>query len=229
MYRYKECFAKGSGNFSSSEKKMSGLSLAIHQFSESLGLAIDAKDPYTESHSLEVAIISHTLALGLGLDHQLADIIHIAGHLHDIGKIGVPDVILLKKGPLNRDEWQQIRRHPEIGAAILKPVRDIVVTGIYSMVLHHHESFDGSGYPAGLRGTNIPLGARIITVADSLSAMLSHRPYRPPKKFNESIKEIMGCSGTQFDPNVVEALVAQKNNIHKLLFHLKEVNRLSAA
>ena len=217
---YKDCFTKEPGSLTSHEKSLPGISLAMHQFSESLGLAVDAKDPYTESHSLEVAVISHTLALGLGLESELADIIHIAGHLHDIGKIGVPDATLLKEGPLDREEWEQILRHPEIGAAILKPVKDVVAMGIYNMVLYHHESFDGSGYPAGLRGTDIPFGARIIAVADSLSAMLNYRPYRPKRTFEEPLKEVIRCSGTQFDPQVVDVLVAQKGIVENTLSSL---------
>ncbi len=164
---------------------------AIHQFAESLGNAIDAKDPYTEKHSLEVAEISRILALSLGLGKKRADIIHIAGHLHDIGKIGVPDRILNKRGELNEDEWTAIRRHPQIGADILRPVREIAGAGICEIVLYHHERYDGRGYPRGLRGKAIPLGARIIAAADSLSAMTGCRS-KPLTRLQMKLRYVPG-------------------------------------
>ncbi|MEE4357874.1 MAG: HD-GYP domain-containing protein [Desulfococcaceae bacterium] len=193
---------------------------AIHQFSESLGNAIDAKDAYTERHSLEVAEISRILALSLGLETKTADIIHIAGHLHDIGKIGIPDSILHKNGKLTHTEWQAVRRHPQIGAAILRPVSEIADAGICGMVLHHHERYDGQGYPYGLKGEAIPPGARIIAVADSLSAMTGLRPYRPAKTFDEAVREIIRCSGTQFDPEIVRVLSEHRDRIRQTLFSI---------
>lgn len=193
---------------------------AIHQFAESLGNAIDAKDAYTETHSLEVAEISRILALSLGLGTEPADIIHIAGHLHDIGKIGVPDHILNKHGRLNEEEEAAIRRHPQIGAAILSPVQEIAAAGICEMVLYHHERYDGQGYPLGLKGDDIPLGARIIAVADSLSAMTGSRSYHLPKGFDAALNEILRCSGTQFDPHVVNALSAHADKVRNILFSL---------
>lgn len=189
----------------------------LHQFAESLGNAIDAKDPYTSMHSDEVAEVSHTLALTMGLSPREADIIHVAGHLHDIGKIGVPDAVLQKKGPLNTEEWQAVRRHPELGADILKPVASLRNLGVVDMVLHHHERYDGKGYPAGLRGTAIPLGARVITLADSLSAMLQNRPYRSAMDFQKAYDEIVSCSGTQFDPRVVDAFRKSADIISQLV------------
>ncbi|MCJ2165366.1 HD-GYP domain-containing protein [Pseudodesulfovibrio sp. S3-i] len=177
----------------------------LHQFAESLGNAIDAKDPYTSSHSEEVAEVSHTLALSMGMSPREADIIHVAGHLHDIGKIGVPDSVLIKKGPLNAGEWQAVRKHPLVGADILRPVAALSSLGIVGMVLHHHERFDGTGYPSRLKGAAIPIGARIIALADSLSAMLQDRPYRATKGFDAACEEIVRCSGKQFDPSVVSA------------------------
>lgn len=176
----------------------------LHQFAESLGNAIDAKDPHTSRHSDEVAQISHTIALSMGMTPREADIIHVAGHLHDIGKIGVPDSVLSKQGPLSTAEWQAIRQHPRAGADILHPVAALNNLGITDMVLHHHERYDGAGYPDGLRGTQIPLGARIIAVADSLSAILQNRPYRKSRDFRAAHDEIVRCSGSQFDPRVVE-------------------------
>lgn len=178
----------------------------LHQFAESLGNAIDAKDSHTSMHSDEVAQISHTLALSMGFRPAEADIVHVAGHLHDIGKIGVPDSILSKREPLDASEWDAIRRHPEDGAAIIRPVSSLNSLGVVDMVLHHHERYDGKGYPHGLKGTQIPLGARIITVADSLSAMLQNRPYRVARSYSSACDEIFRCAGTQFDPRVVQAL-----------------------
>jgi HD-GYP domain-containing protein (c-di-GMP phosphodiesterase class II) len=195
----------------------------IHQFAESLGNAIDAKDRFTRQHSDEVAEVSHLLARRMGLPSQLADHIHIAGHLHDIGKIGVPDHILQKEGPLSAGEWRAIKMHPVIGAEIIAPVLFLSSTGIVGMVYHHHESFDGRGYPAGLKGADIPLGARIIAAADSLSAMLQNRPYRRRMGFAEAVQKIAALSGAQYDPQVVEVLLDNTGLV------AKAIDKLTAA
>ncbi|MDD3311367.1 HD domain-containing phosphohydrolase [Pseudodesulfovibrio sp.] len=189
----------------------------MHQFAESLGNAIDAKDPHTSRHSDEVAEISRVLALALGLGHHKADLIHVAGHLHDIGKIGVPDVVLGKQGPLTTREWATIRKHPEDGAAILRPVAALSTLGVVDMVLHHHERHDGLGYPHGLSGGAIPMGARIIALADSLSAMLQDRPYRRAGSFDSARREILHCSGSQFDPRVVDAFARSEAEIRAIM------------
>ncbi|TDT89016.1 HD-GYP domain-containing protein [Pseudodesulfovibrio indicus] len=193
------------------------ITTALHQFAESLGNAIDAKDPHTSMHSDEVAEVSRVLALAMGLPRRAADIIHVAGHLHDIGKIGVPDSVLRKKGPLDTTEWRAIRNHPEAGAAILQPVAALRDLGVVDMVLHHHERWDGKGYPHGLKGTMIPLGARIISVADTLSAMLQDRPYRNALSMDRACGEISGCAGTQFDPTVVVAFRSAFDDIRRLV------------
>ncbi|MFH1914298.1 MAG: HD-GYP domain-containing protein [Pseudomonadota bacterium] len=189
----------------------------LHQFAESLGFAIDAKDQTTRRHSDEVARVSQELALGLGLSVSQAGIIHVAAHLHDIGKIGVPDAVLGKRGTLTPSEWQAIRRHPQAGADILRPVLALNNLGVVDMVLHHHERFDGAGYPCGLKGVAIPLGARIIALADSLSAMLQDRPYRRSRTFGWAHDEIIRCSGGQFDPRVVEAFRAAAPRLDSLV------------
>lgn len=189
----------------------------LHQFAESLGAAIDAKDPYTSTHSEEVAEVSHILALTMGLSPREADIIHVAAHLHDIGKIGVPDAVLKKQGPLKPKEWQAIRKHPGLGADILRPVASLRSLGVVDMVLHHHERYDGTGYPCKLKGTKIPLGARIIALADSLSAMLQNRPYRSAMDFDKAYAEIVRCSGSQFDPRVVDAFRRSSATIKSLV------------
>lgn len=180
----------------------------LHQFAESLGEAIDAKDPCTSSHSEQVAEVSAIIAHAMDMPGHDVHLIHIAGHLHDIGKIGIPDAILKKSGLLTDKEWVHIRAHPEIGATIVRPVEAFSAPGgVADIILHHHERFDGSGYPNGLAGENIPLGARIIAVADSLSAMTQDRPYRKGRSFENAVSEITHCSGTLYDPAVVEAFL----------------------
>lgn len=178
----------------------------LHELSESLGNAIDAKDTSTKTHSEEVAIVAHQLALSLGMSPTMADVVHIAGHLHDIGKIGIPDSILFKKGALTAEEWSIIRQHPSMGATILRPLHTFDTCGITDMVLQHHEKFDGTGYPFGLSGNHIVMGARIIAVADALSAMLQTRPYRAARSFADAMDELSACSGSHFDPQVIGAL-----------------------
>ena len=195
----------------------------IHQLAESLGSAIDAKDPFTGLHSEEVAEISHAIGLSMKIAPGMADVIHVAGHLHDIGKIGVPDRILHKEGILTSDDWNHIKRHPEVGADILKPVISLLESGIVDIVRHHHERFDGRGYPYGLKGAEIPLGARIIALADSLSAMLQNRPYRPAMTFTEAVQEIIKCSGSQFDPEVVKAFLSSSESVRSLIHFLNPI------
>jgi len=182
----------------------------MHELAASLGKAIDAKDPHTLAHSEEVAEVARVLAVGLGLGEGLAHAIHVAGHLHDIGKIGVPDAVLGKPGRLTPNEWERMKAHPSMGAEILAPLSCLAEMGVVGMVGAHHERFDGQGYPRGLRGRDIPLGARVISVADSLSAMLQARPYRPAMTFDAASREIGRCAGAQFDPAVVEAFLAMR-------------------
>lgn len=192
--------------------------VTLHQFAESLGAAIDAKDDLTRTHSQEVALMAQHLAAGLGLDGERCEAFHIAGHLHDIGKIGIPDQILKKDGPLTPAEWEQMRLHPAIGYAILKPVQAMTEKErIADLVLAHHERFDGSGYPRGLVGEEIPLGARIIAVADAVSAMIGHRRYRREDPWEEAMAEILRCSGSHFDPQVVRVFLEMERELHSLL------------
>ncbi len=186
----------------------SPLCRSIHQFAESLGNAMDAKDHCTQDHSEQVAVIAHCLALEVGFSPRLAWAIHIAGHLHDIGKIGLPDCILSKPGRLTEQEWAAVRRHPEIGAQIVAPVKALNGdSGIAAMILHHHERWDGGGYPHGLCGAQIPSGARVLAVADSLSAMVQDRPYRPGMSIDIALEEIRNAAGSQLDPDMVAAFL----------------------
>ena len=173
----------------------------LHEFAESLGNAIDAKDHYTRLHSEQVANLAHAIAQQMSLPARLSEAIHIAGHLHDIGKIGVPDYILQKTTPLTDQEWELVRQHPRIGAQIVTPVQALNgASGIAKMILHHHERWDGRGYPHGLAGLQIPLGARILAVADALSAMIQDRPYRTGMSFPAATAELRRVAGSQPGP-----------------------------
>jgi putative nucleotidyltransferase with HDIG domain len=149
-----------------------------------------------------VARYTITLAQEMGLRGELLTTLRRGALLHDIGKIGVPDRILLKPGTLSEAEWVEMRLHPEIGARILESVD--LVRPAAEIVLCHHEHFDGSGYPRGLKSHEIPLGARIFSVVDSLDAIVTPRPYRPAQTHAEAVAEIVRCRGTQFDPGVVD-------------------------
>lgn len=172
---------------------------------KSLAAAVDAKDTYTRGHSDRVATYATLTAERMGLSHEQRIALEMAAYLHDIGKIGVPGDILLKPGRLDDAEMAQMRHHPLIGANILKPVA--FPWAITPVVRHHHEAFDGSGYPAGLKGEEIPLLARILTVADSFEAMTADRPYRKGRSVQEAVDELRRCSGGQFDPRIVEVFI----------------------
>lgn len=197
---------------------------SLHLFAESLGNAIDAKDHCTCLHSEEVAIIAQAIGIQLELPSMETRLLHIAGHLHDIGKIGIPDSILKKDSGLTDEEYQEIKLHPQLGAEIVTPVMGAVGNGeIVKVILHHHERFDGKGYPDGISGFDIPLGARIIAVADSLSAMLQNRPYRDAMEYGDAVEEIIRCAGTQFDPVIVAAFVEIKDGVHDLIQSIRGV------
>jgi putative nucleotidyltransferase with HDIG domain len=171
-----------------------------------LSETIDARDPHTRRHSIKVC--QHALAIGaqLGLSHQNLERLEIAALLHDIGKMGVEAFILQKPAVLDEVEMMAIRHHPLLGVRILEPVRQLA--DVIPFIRHHHERYDGGGYPDGLRGEKIPLEARILAVADSYDAMTSHRPYRKALSSREAIGELREEAGTQFDPRVVEAFCA---------------------
>jgi putative nucleotidyltransferase with HDIG domain len=172
----------------------------------SLTEAIDAKDPYTCGHSRRVASISRRLAEASGFEPERVQHIYLAGLLHDIGKIGVAEQILCKDGRLSEEEYDVIKRHPAIGAKILRRIRNL--EPIIAGVLTHHERFDGRGYPKGLKGMEIPIEGRIICLADSWDAMTSQRTYRKALNLQRAREEITRCSGTQFDPNLVAILLS---------------------
>ncbi|TLM80041.1 MAG: HD domain-containing protein [Actinobacteria bacterium] len=171
-----------------------------------LAAAVDAKDTYTRGHSDGVAAYSVATGSVLGLSPEQMTALEMAAYLHDIGKIGVREEILLKPGRLTDAEMGQMRHHPLIGANILRPVA--FPWPIAPVVRHHHEHWDGRGYPAGLKGEEIPLLARVLGVADAYEAMTSDRPYRRGRSRDEAVAELRRCAGTQFDPRIVDAFVA---------------------
>jgi putative nucleotidyltransferase with HDIG domain len=181
---------------------------ARHSFLQTLTTlaeTIDLRDPYTAGHSRRVAAYSRLLALELRLSPEDADQIEHAALLHDIGKVGVPDAVLFKTGPLDDEERLLIRGHPVIGARLLAHIPSMCK--IHPCILHHHERFDGRGYPDGLAGVNIPLGARIIAVTDAFDAMTTDRPYRAGLATDDALVELLRGAGTQFDNRCVRAFI----------------------
>ena len=170
---------------------------------EAMVLALDLREKETGYHSYRVTEYALTLAKKLELPEEELSVIAKGALLHDIGKIGVPDSILLKPGKLNREEWEVMRKHPEHGYELLKKIDFLEESA--QIVLHHHEHFDGSGYPVGLDGEQIPLGARVFTVVDTLDALTSDRVYKKALSFEKSFERIKKESGKQFDPDIVEA------------------------
>lgn len=168
--------------------------------------SIDAKDTYTCGHSERVALYAKSLAQAAHLPPGTCDRIYLAGLLHDVGKIGVPDAILCKTGKLTTEEFDAMKRHPEIGARILSRIRQI--NDLLPGVLHHHERVDGRGYPDGLAGDEIPLFGKIICIADCFDAMTTNRTYRAAMPLQAAVAEVRRCAGTQFDPHLAEAFLA---------------------
>ncbi|MBR4825628.1 MAG: HD-GYP domain-containing protein [Spirochaetaceae bacterium] len=175
--------------------------------------ALEERDYYTEGHSQRVSDMVHSLAKRMGFTKEEVMLFHFSAHLHDIGKIGIPDAILRKNGRLTDAEFAVIKQHPEIGARILRKAP--AFTEIAEIVLHHHERFDGLGYPDGISGLSIPLGSRLIAVCDSIDAMMTTRSYR--KAFSEDYcyEEIKQCSGTRYDPDIVDVVLANWKELMK--------------
>jgi len=176
----------------------------FHVFTESLSRTIEKKDIYTAGHSNRVAEMVYIFARAHGLPDQDIFYLHIASHLHDIGKIGVPDGILLKTGRLTDCEYRVIQQHSVMGWEILKDIPSL--EAMASIIRHHHERYDGKGYPDGLASYSIPLGSRLIAVADALDAMTTTRTYRQSMPLDMAIAEIKKNRNTQFDGEVVDTL-----------------------
>ena len=187
------------------EEATQNLASAYTQTLEALGAALDSRDVGTESHSRRVHGYSLALAREHGVpDDQLADLAH-GVLLHDIGKIGIPDAILLKPGSLTPEEWQVMRTHPEIGKRLIAKIP--FLHNAIPVVWCHHEKWDGNGYPRGLKGDEIPLNARIFSVVDAFDAMTFDRPYSKAIAFEAATAEIKRCAGSHFDPSVVESFL----------------------
>ncbi len=177
----------------------------------SLAAAVEAKDKYTEKHTHRVAESARHVGMKLGLPERGLDALYRGGIIHDIGKIGVPDAILLKPGPLAGDEVQIMRAHTTIGESIVRPLRS--GANLLPIIRNHHEHFDGKGYPDGLAGRAIPRLARIVAVCDSYDALVTDRPYRKARTVDEAIRTLADGAGKQWDPEVVEALVGDLSTI----------------
>ncbi len=178
-----------------------------HDFVECITSALDARDPYTGKHSERVSDIACFISKHMGLSEDEIREIHIAGHLHDIGKIGIPDRVLLKESNLDDEEWEMMKKHPQIGADILSKSPHFL--RLAAIIVHHHERWDGNGYPFGAKGDEIPIGARIIAICDSIDAMASKRAYRDALPLSVCKQEIEKNKGIMYDPKIVE--IALKN------------------
>lgn len=185
-------------------EKHQELRVAYIQTIRALAEAVDAKDTYTYGHSERVGVYASKMARELGLPKELIERVYISGLLHDVGKIGIRDAVITKPDRLTPEEYAEIMEHPEIGARILQPVA--FLSDVIECVRHHHEWYDGCerGYPARLRGDQIPLPSRIILVADTVEAMTSDRPYRTGLPLEAVVQELHKYSGSQFDPNCVD-------------------------
>jgi HD-GYP domain-containing protein (c-di-GMP phosphodiesterase class II) len=175
---------------------------ARYRAAASLAKAVDARDAYTGSHSARVSAMAGRVAARLGLDDETIELTRLAASLHDVGKLAIPEELLRKPSGLTDSERLVLQRHPQIGFRMLD---GLGVDPVAEWVLHHHERWDGGGYPSGLSGDSIPLGARIIFVADAFDAMTSERVYRDKLSDEEALEEIQRCAGAQFDPDVVDA------------------------
>lgn len=167
-----------------------------------LAAALDARDPYTYGHSQKVAKYAVMLGEAIGIDPERLSALKTAALLHDIGKIGIPDHLLLKPQRFNDDEKKEIQKHSTLAVSILKHIPSL--SNLLPHIVHHHERFDGTGYPDGIKGEDIPLESRILAIADSYDAMTSLRPYRPALEIQDAIAELRQCAGTQFDPELVK-------------------------
>jgi len=173
---------------------------------ESIVEMLHARDPYTYEHSKDVAELATAIAQKLKLHQDQVEQIRSAALIHDIGKLGVPDSILRKPGPLTEDEWRLMKKHPDIGADLIKELE--IYRDIVDIIRYEHERWDGSGYPKGLKGEEIPIGARVVAAADIYHALTTERPYRPAYSHEEALRMIQGMRGEALDPQVVDALLS---------------------
>ena len=181
----------------------------MDELASSLMAALESKDEYTSGHSERVAMLATEIAVRLGFDSEGVFIVRFAAHLHDIGKVGIIDSVLCKPGRLTKEEFVLIQKHPVLSGKILEKSK--AFRGIAKIARHHHERFDGRGYPDGLKSEEIPLISRIISVADAFDAMVSRRSYKASMSLEDTMNELRRNSGTQFDPEIVKVV----ENIYK--------------
>jgi len=203
IYRRLEQFTRSLSE--TAPKTGEGLPGAVVDMVTSLALAIDAKDHYTHGHSQKVSSYATIIGHAMRLSPAEMEEVRLAGLLHDIGKVGIPETILNKSGPLDADEWEMMKTHTELGAKILAPLEPM--NRISDMVRHHHEFYDGTGYPDRLEGEKIPRGARMIAIADAYDTITSARAYKKARTTDDALTELERCAGTQFDPQIVRAFV----------------------
>ena len=199
---------------SSKTQILQDLSELFYKTIKSIAQALDAKDKYTHGHSMRVTLYSLALAKTLNLPDGLLEEIETTGLLHDIGKIAIPEKILLKPGKLTSEEYEIIKTHPELGEKLVEGIEKLRL--ISSWLKSHHEKYDGTGYPDGLKGEEIPISSRIIAIADTYDAMTSSRSYRPALSHQNAIDEIKRCSGTQFDPKLTDLFIGISDEIEEL-------------
>lgn len=191
-----------------------------HEIIECITGALDAKDQYTANHSWRVSELTKKICEILGLSNSDTNELHIAAHLHDIGKIGIPDSVLNKEGALTPYEWELMKKHPQIGYEILN--RSNRMKQISGIVLHHHERYDGKGYPEGIKGNDIPLGSRIIAICDSIDAMTTQRSYRSILSSEECYIEIEKNLGSMYDPFIGKYILEHWEEVIKPLIGLQK-------
>jgi putative nucleotidyltransferase with HDIG domain len=195
------------------------------EFAKVLATTLEAKDPYTSGHSERVCYYSDVISRKLSLSPKDRTELQIAAYLHDIGKIGISDRFINKKETLNSTDWAVIRQHTQKSIELLAPLK--LSSNIVSDIQYHHEHYDGTGYPEGLIGEHIPLGARIIALADSYDSMTSTRPYRKPLSPGEARNELLKCSGKQFDPRLVSVFSDILKEMEEILFMTHHVKNAS--
>ncbi len=199
---------------SSKTQVLQDLSELFYRTIKSIAQALDAKDKYTHGHSMRVTLYALALAKKLNLSDEMLEEIETTGLLHDIGKIAIPDRILLKPGKLTDEEFAVIKSHPELGEKLIKGINKLKL--ISGWLKSHHERFDGRGYPEGLKGEEIPLTARIIAIADTYDAMTSSRSYRAALSHEQAIDEVQKCAGTQFDPELAKIFCEISDEIKEI-------------